>query len=207
MDLGNAKGVYGTKSVAAAGNTPGGRDTGVTWVDKSGTVWLFGGYGYDSVGTTGQALADLWTYSPSTGQWTWIGGADTGNAPGVYGSQGTAAAANTPGSRFGAASWIDSGGNFWLFGGAYSLPGGNVQLNDVWEYSAAANQWVWVGGSSTTNAKGVYGTLGTPAATNTPGARYYAAKWTDGAGNLWLFGGYGDDLAGTANQLNDLWEY
>jgi hypothetical protein len=127
--------------------------------------------------------------------------------PAVYGAQGTAAAANTPGSRFGAVSWIDGAGNFWLFGGAFNLPGGNVQLNDVWEYSGTANQWVWIGGSNTTGAKGVYGTLGTPAATNTPGARYYASKWTDGTGNLWLFGGYGDDSAGTANQLNDLWEY
>ena len=206
-NIGNAKGVYGTKGVAAAGNVPGARDSAATWVDKSGTVWLFGGYGYDSAGTTGQSLADLWTYSPSSGQWTWVNGANTGSVPAVYGAQGTAAAANTPGSRFGAVSWIDGAGNFWLFGGAFNLPGGNVQLNDVWEYSGTANQWVWIGGSNTTGAKGVYGTLGTPAATNTPGARYYASKWTDGTGNLWLFGGYGDDSAGTANQLNDLWEY
>ena len=206
-NIGNAKGVYGTKGVAAASNVPGGRDSAATWVDKSGTVWLFGGYGYDSAGTTGQSLADLWTYSPSSGQWTWVSGANTGSVPAVYGAQGTAAATNTPGSRFGAVSWIDGAGNFWLFGGAFNLPGGNVQLNDVWEYSGTANQWVWVGGSNTTDAKGVYGTLGTPAATNTPGARYYASKWTDGTGNLWLFGGYGDDSAGTANQLNDLWEY
>ena len=40
-----------------------------------------------------------------------------------------------------------------------------------------------------------------------PGGRQGAATWTDQTGNLWLFGGYGDDSAGTLGYLSDLWEY
>jgi hypothetical protein len=39
------------------------------------------------------------------------------------------------------------------------------------------------------NASGVYGTQGTAAASNVPGARYSASSWIDSSGNLWLFGG------------------
>ena len=37
-----------------------------TWIDSSGNLWLFGGYGYDSTGQLGY-LNDLWQYDPSTG--------------------------------------------------------------------------------------------------------------------------------------------
>jgi hypothetical protein len=40
---------------------------------------------------------------------------------------------------------------------------------------------------------GIYGTLGTAATGNIPGARFGAASWTDNKGNLWLFGGQGFD--------------
>src|ERR1039457_5494631 len=62
----------------------------------------------------------LMTYgstAPSTGQWNWMGGSQTSNATGVYGTQGVAGAGDMPGGRSLAASWIDSSGNFWLFGG------------------------------------------------------------------------------------------
>jgi hypothetical protein len=42
---------------------------------------------------------------------------------------------------------------------------------------------------------GVFGTLGTPAAGNTPGGSQYASAWTDSSGNFWLFGGYGTEAA------------
>jgi len=31
--------------------------------------------------------------------------------------------------------------------------------------------------------------------------------WIDASGNLWVFGGYGRDAAGTVNLLNDLWPF
>jgi N-acetylneuraminic acid mutarotase len=32
-------------------------------------------------------------------------------------------------------------------------------------------------------------------------------SWSDTSGNLWLFGGYGNDSTGTVRSLNDLWEF
>jgi hypothetical protein len=53
----------------------------------------------------------------------------------------------------------------------------------------------------------MYGTLGTPAAGNIPGARTAATIWRDSSGNLWLFGGGGYDVNGVRGDLNDLWEF
>ena len=52
----------------------------------------------------------------------------------------------------------------------------------------------------------MYGTLGSPAPGNAPGARQTASTWTDAKGNGWLFGGSGLDSAGNGGSLNDLWE-
>src|SRR6202042_230013 len=142
--------------------------------------------------------------STATDVWTWVAGSDFVNGPGVYGTEGTAAAKDTPGARRQPIAWTDAAGNFWLFGGNSA---GNVgMLNDLWEYSPAAQQWVWRGGSDTVGAAAVYGAQGAPAASNNPGAREGAAQWSDTAGNLWLFGG--DSLAGqNREELNDLWSY
>jgi hypothetical protein len=69
-------------------------------------------------------------------------------------------------------------------------------------FNPSTGLWTWKDGSSTGSQAGVYGTMGMPAAGNTPGARASASSWTDSSGNLWLFGG--DDNVG---DLNDLWEY
>jgi len=44
---------------------PGARSSFSSWIDSSGNMWLFGGYGYDSSGDLGY-LNDLWQYNPST---------------------------------------------------------------------------------------------------------------------------------------------
>ena len=203
----NAAGVYGTQGTAAAGNVPGARYSASSWTDSSGNFWLFGGVGYDSTGGAGN-LNDLWRYSPSTQEWTWISGGNGVNAAGVYGTQRTASASNAPGARYSARSWIDSSGNLWLFGGVgYDSTGGLGSLSDLWRYSPSTNEWTWISGGSGDNAAGVYGTQGTAAAGNAPGARYSASSWIDSSGNLWLFGGYGYDATGSQGELNDLWQY
>jgi hypothetical protein len=57
-------GVYGTLGTAASTNIPGGREFAMSWIDASGNLWLFGGDGYDSVGTQDEYLNDLWKYQP-----------------------------------------------------------------------------------------------------------------------------------------------
>jgi N-acetylneuraminic acid mutarotase len=152
-------------------------------------------------------LNALLEYSPTNGMWTWSGGSATNGAPGVYGTQGVAAATNFPGARA-VGGWKDTSGNVWVFGGyGYDSTGAQGSLNDLWEYSPSSQQWTWVSGSNTVNAQGVYGTQGTAATMNVPGARSGYSTWTDASGNLWLFGGIAYDSTGAQGNLNDLWEY
>jgi hypothetical protein len=196
----NPQGVYGTQGSPAASNVPGGRDGAVSWTDAAGTVWLFGG-GYDTAGTESY-FSDLWTYA--SGQWTWVGGPNVVNPSGVYGTLGSAAPANVPGARKGAATWTDASGAFWLFGGAgYDSAGNEGELNDLWRY--ASGQWTWMSGANVVNQTGVYGALGSPGATNVPGARGESVGWTDGSGKFWVFGGYETEEMQTLR--NDMWMY
>jgi len=210
-------GVYGTLGVPSANNLPGGRSNGITWVDANGNFWLFGGYGYAATGAG--FLNDLWMYSPTTHQWTWMGGSSVatdsglGGISGVYGTMGQASSTAYPGSRVYAAGWTDTNGNLWLFGGAgFDAAGTDGELNDLWKYDPLANQWMWVSGSSTVpgpslGQTGDYGTLGTAAPGNVPSGREIGAEWTDKAGNFWLFGGWGSEFNGKGDFLNDLWEF
>ena len=130
-----------------------------------------------------------------------------GGQPGTYGTLRTPAAGNTPGGREQATGNIDGQGNFLFLGGiGAGAPGNNGLFNDLWKFSPSLDEWTWIGDSSAATNSGVYGTLGTPAASNFPGSRNNAASWMDGEGNFWLFGGQGYDGSGTLGVLNDLWE-
>lgn len=131
-------GIYGTLETPASNNYPGARAGAMTWADSAGNLWMLGGFGYDS-STTQYYLNDLWLYNPTAGQWTWAGGGSTNSGSGtagVYGTQGTPAAANQPGGRFAAGGWSDASGNFWLFGGVGLDSAGTTagDLNDLWVY-------------------------------------------------------------------------
>jgi hypothetical protein len=233
----NQNGVYGAQGTAAAGNTPGGRQTAAGWVDKNGNLWLFGGEGEDATGTPNGILDDLWEYNTTSNQWTFVTGSNAANQHGVYGLQpligpaSTTSAAGTlgltgatpglfPGSRWGTTAWTDNAGNLWLFGG-WGLDSlgtnGNGYLNDLWVYTpnATAGQpgtWTWVKGSNTGNQNGLYGPEIRPYVTLvdwTPGARRGTMSWVDGLGQLWLFGGQGYDSTSTNGNgyLDDLWRY
>ena len=196
--------VYGTLGAAAAANLPASRSTAVSWTDKKGHLWLFGGYSADPINPSG-ALNDLWECIPATGQWAWMAGSDTINAAAVYGSLGIPAAGNTPAGSASAVGWTDTNGNLWLFG---------ATGNELWQFNTAASEWTWMRKSTTPlcaypdcASPGVYGSLGTPGAPNAPGARSSEVTWTDSQGNFWLFGGSGVDSAGKRGFLNDLWEF
>jgi N-acetylneuraminic acid mutarotase len=198
----NSAGTYGTQGIAAAGNIPGARISAAYWIDSSDNLWLFGGAGMDATGTQG-ALADLWRFDPKAGQWTWVAGSQTANAVGNYGVQGVASATNAPPARDAAATWVDSAGALWLFGGA----GNNNYYADMWKFDPASSQWTWMGGSGSPNSAGIYGSLGVAAAANVPGARAEAAFWTDPSSRFWMFGGIGSDSTGTQMELNDMWMF
>ncbi len=137
------------------------------------------------------------------GQWIWTSGSDQVGGAADYGSKGVASSSNVPGARSGAVSWIDAMGKLWLFGGSAA----NGYLNDLWKYDPSTGDWTWMNGSSSANASGVYLTEGSPNPGSVPGARALAAASRDSAGDLWLFGGEGEDSAGATGSLNDLWEF
>ena len=210
----NQNGVYGTQGTGAAATVPGGRQAGVLWVDSSGNVWLFGGFGLDSAGTGtpgGAILNDLWEFKG--GQWIWISGGNTANQNGVYGTQTAAAAGNVPGSRWGPVGWTDASNNLWFFGGwgygsKITQPTGF--LNDIWEYQQSSGQWIWWKGTSNVNENGAYLTNGIPFVNNLAGGRRGTAIWQPDANDyVWMFGGEGYDASSGAppGYMNDMWTY
>jgi len=237
-NVGQNNGVYGAQGTALAANAagPGGRQTALLWADNSGNVWLFGGLGLDSVGTSGAGslsgglpngttpngalLNDLWKFNIASGQWTWVsGGAAAGlaNQTGVYGTAQVVAATNVPGSRWSMAGFADASGNLWLFGGwgyASSLAQNTGYLNDVWEFQQTTQKWIWWKGSSDVNQAGSYPlefrvSLGIPFVENTPGSRRGVAFWQqqDPGEYFWVFGGEGYDVTGASGYMNDTWNY
>ncbi|MHC4707362.1 MAG: Kelch repeat-containing protein [Planctomycetota bacterium] len=196
-------GTYGILGTPDPTNTPGGRDGCMAWTDAGGNLWLFGGFGYDGGGTLGY-LNDLWKFQDPN--WVWVKGSATVNQAGSYGTQAVPGTTNVPGARDSGGSGIDTGGDFWVFGGyGYDDNGDFGRLNDLWKFDGT--DWMWVAGPNTSNVIGVYGTKGEPDPNNIPGARRKSASWMDGSDNLWVFGGHGYDTTTTLGRLNDLWKF
>ena len=257
----NAPPVHGTLGHEDGANDPGARSGAACWLDAAGDLWLFGGYGYDSTGTKGM-LSDLWRYHPATNAWTFMSGSSLANRNVIPGTPGLTDSANQPGGRSDAASWTDADGKFWLFGGSglgttgsgvqplndlwcldpvarawtRHVPAGNspsarsqaafwtskqgefflfggigsittLYFDDLWKYSVQSNAWERVAGPSVLREPGIYGTLGLASATNRPGGRAGAATWVDAGGDLWLFGGKGVGSSAGSGWLNDVWRY
>jgi len=79
-------------------------------------------------------------------EWAWMSGSRATNQMGTYGTLGTADAGNTPGGRQHAATWTDSSGDLWLFGGCgKDNNGALLPMNDMWKFSGG--EWTWIGGS------------------------------------------------------------
>src|SRR6185436_16764388 len=113
------------------------------------------------------------------------GAAVHGTITGAYGTQGVSSSTNDPGTRHGAATWIDASGNLWMFGGEGISGTATLSwLGDMWKYNITPNEWTWVRGSNAPNSLGVYGTQGVSSPNNDPGAREFAASWTDASGNF-----------------------
>lgn len=205
---------YGTQGVPSATTFPGGRGYGpITWTDLNNNLWLYSGYQWTPTRTT--IDPNLWKYDIATGQWTWMKGPGACNfSQPVYGTKGTGAVTNNPGSRDeSTCSWIDAAGDLWFYGGNGSngncaFGGGHSGAHsDLWKYDIATNNWVWMSGSTALSILPVYGTKGVPATTNTPGGRAVYASGKDLQGNFLLFGGLDSVILISKTTRNDLWRY
>src|SRR5690606_24652687 len=128
---------------------------------------------------------------------------------GTYGTRGVAHANTWPGGRGFIRPLMDSDGNFWVFGGSsgFGESPATGSLNDLWKYDMTTGHWTWMHGSKLANQFGVYGTMGQPHSSNTPGARGMHMAWMDKDDNIWIFGGNGYAESGAAGPLSDLWKY
>ncbi|MBT5707776.1 MAG: choice-of-anchor D domain-containing protein [Verrucomicrobia bacterium] len=118
-------------------NMPGARHRASTWTDTNGTMWLYGGNGWDGSGKRGE-LEDLWAWNGS--DWNWVNGRATRSHDAVAGLQSQPEATNWPGSLGHATSWSGESGKLWLFGGFFwngdtENPG---WFNNLWSYEPAA---------------------------------------------------------------------
>jgi N-acetylneuraminic acid mutarotase len=161
---------------------------------------MFGGRGFPASGFGG-FLNDFWKYNVTSNQWTWINGSNLTGQIGNYGTINITSPNNSPGGKEFPSFWKGSNGLFYLFGGRSS-----GYFNDLWKYDPIGNLWTWISGSNIGNQLATYGTICIASATNIPGGRFTAASWSDGLGDLWLFGGTGWTST-NLNPLNDLWKY
>jgi gliding motility-associated-like protein len=188
----NAGPVWGTQGVPAPSNTPPSLYETANWTDQQGNFWIFGGV----EGNTSNFHNALWKFDPTTNNWTWMSGPQAPSA-GVYGTQGVPSVSNYPGARgYGVASWADSAGHLWLFGGSgLDITGNGGTLGDLWRYTIATNEWTWMKGPNLVNSLGVFGTQGVAAPANTPPPRAETnGTWVGNNNELWLFGAYSDDM-------------
>jgi hypothetical protein len=111
-------------------------------------------------------LSDLWKFDLNTLTWTFLSGSTVGGMW-SYGVLNVESSSNLPPPRKGAGCWVDSGGNFFLFGGLSSTNDAgkhhlgdvlvdvflvdssvSVSMNDLWVYRSSSNTWTWIQGSS-----------------------------------------------------------
>lgn len=198
----NSAGSYGTKGIPSATNFPISRGYGANcWTDSLGFLWLYGGKTNLS---PAKDYSDLWKYNTSTNEWTWVFGDDPNSwittSP-YYGRRNIANPLNFPGARNECKSgWVVK--NELVFFGGEVIDSWNLQKNDIWKYSIASNQWIWLSGDSFMNNPGVFGTKGVANASNAPPSRRSFTKWKLND-KLYIFGG----RRGQDSSYNDIWSF
>lgn len=184
---------------------PGSRDVANSFV-HNGKFYLFGGWGYGAfVNNTSPLghLNDVWRYDgrdllTNKPLWTWLKGDSTVNGSGNYGTIGSTDPSNKPRARGHAMLRQGTADQYLLFGGI--VAGGD--MNDLWSYNAATNNWTWLSGSPTANDFGNHGTKGIQSNSNRISARSGTAMWVTQTGDVYIFGG-----STIWGKRNDMWKF
>lgn len=214
-------GTYGSPGVADPANMPRSRYGAFTWTDKDGKFWMYGGIFTTEATAPAGTLDDLCYYDPQVDQWTWVNGSSSIGAQRATGARGVPAPGNTPGARYDGASWIDTAGNFWLYGGSFFYqappPSGSATwtvvsrlYSDLWRYTPSTNLWTWMGGDTTSVypfPHSSFGAKGQPDTASKPGLVSFPTFWTGDDGQFWLLGGTKRRTPDSIDYLPVLWKY
>jgi gliding motility-associated-like protein len=222
----NSAGSYGIVGLPLPTNIPGARRHAVTWTDKNGNLWLFGGRGFSANGQEG-FLNDLWRYSIALKQWTWVNGSTQVDQKGVYGprsddnlivdgdNNGNGGRGNDDDDDDDSGRGNDDDDDDNGSNGNGGGNGGRGNDDDDDDGGSNGND----GGNTGGNDNGGTGNTDNEEEQNNntgnqdddeepfPGGRWMSTSWVDNDGNLWLFGGQGYSSRDDLDDLNDLWKY
>ena len=183
----NNLGIYGVQGVPSSTNDPGARAFCEGWIDNTGNLWIFGGFGYGELPNSTGMKNEISKYNPNTNQWTWVWGDNSGP---TYGTKGVTSSTNKIGRRQESAFWKDNNNNFWIYGGrGASSNSSDGILSDLWKYDPSTNQWTWVWGSDVLQSNPYCDGTGNESALNEPGPRKNATASIAPNGKVYLFGG------------------
>lgn len=203
-DNSNTPKVEGLKDLGSD-TYPSPRSGAMTWKDNDGNFWLFGGTGTDMKKKVG-AFNDLWKFDTKARIWQLVKGERFTEKQTPQTQKNIEKATNTPSGRRDAANWLDKDGNFWLYGGR-SMDDFTI-YDDMWMFDVKKGNWILTSDNKRINAANKTDKKGEAKNTNAPGSRSGSATWTDGNGNLWLFGGLVlEKSKKTSGYYNDLWKY
>jgi len=199
---------YGTKG--ESGGYPGGLYGSFYWTDKNFNFWFFGGYGADSNNYVVGLLNDIWMFNGQN--WTWISGNGTIDSGSDFGTKGIPSTTSTPGGVYDTVGWVDTFGNFWLFGG-YGINSTNTAdqgyLNNLWKFNVNTSEWVWLDGLQYIDYGGTYGSLGEMSSSYYPSSCAEGYNWVAPGNMFWMFGGFGYGSFSSSSvypgYLNALW--
>ena len=120
-------GVFGVQGTPSIDNYPSGRLSPACF-GFGDNLYLFGGY-------SNYYANDLWRFTISTGEWTWIGGSSSPGNTGAYIQQGVAGNGNYPSNREDGKGWTIGGGKYWMYGGVGNVGG---VMNDLWKFEVVS---------------------------------------------------------------------
>lgn len=189
--------------VGEPGSVDGGFNSLFLLANKDNDILMMGGWYRDgSISTPNYT----WKYDVSENHWIWLGGSENTVYPDAPGEPGEV------GERSSSATWIDSDGNLWLYGGSASdsVLNSYKARTDLWMFDIETERWLWIDGEKDSSPELTYPeNYGEP---GHPGKRTEAKIWRDVNGDIWLFGGlrwYTDVINATLNFYSgsDLWRF
>lgn len=180
----NSPAVYGTLNVESSTTTPPAQCAYSSFKNNN-ELWLWGGE------STNSLLNTMWSFNPTTNNWTWRGGNNSMN----YSSH--CSVGMIPPKMETRARATDNNG-LWVFG---SDCANSSWGNDLWFYCFNTKQWIWVSGDAS-NPSAVWGTQGVANFANKPVPTKGGLMWIVN-GNIYVYGGYDP----TSNRYNVVWKY